>query len=55
MTDSFQALIKIQAQIVLYRRLAQSGHLAPGLARLLTDLANDVEAKARQIDAQAVD
>jgi hypothetical protein len=55
MTDSLQALIKVQAQIIAYRRLAASGQVAPGLARLLQDLANDVEARARRLDAQAVD
>ena len=55
MTDSLQALIKVQAQILSYRRLAASGQLAPRLARVLRDLADDVEAHAKRLDADALD
>ena len=50
MTHSLDAAITLQAQIEQYRRLAASNQLRPGLARLLRDLADDVLARARQLD-----
>jgi hypothetical protein len=49
MAENIELLIQIQEQIIQCRRLAASVH-DPKTARLLYDLANEIEQRAREAD-----
>ena len=48
--DTLELLIEIQGQVLQYRRLAESGRFDASIKKLIHQLADEVEAKAREVD-----
>lgn len=50
--ESLESLILLQGQILYFRRMAASGRFALDVANPLYDLADEIEATARKVDAE---